>query len=115
MSQAATKSTALSPAFRLYLQVVVGMGSLGLVHAVLGAARTPQPLAWLSLGALALLSGWLRLSVKSISATAGMHDPSCLPPALLFGPSVATLAAAAHSIVFPLRRRRPIPQVAFNA
>src|SRR4051794_34053849 len=115
MSQAATKSTALSPAFRLYLQVVVGMGSLVLVHAVLGAARTPQPLAWLSLGALALLSGWFRLSVKSISATVGIDDTFCIAAALLFGPSVATLAVAAHSIVYTLRRRRPIPQVAFNA
>src|SRR3954470_574353 len=115
MSQAATKSTALSPAFRLYLQVVVGMGSLVLVHAVLGAARTPQPLAWLSLCALALLSGWFRLSVKSISATVGIDDTFSIAAALLFGPSVATLAVAAHSIVYTLRRRRPLPPVALNA
>jgi putative nucleotidyltransferase with HDIG domain len=115
MNKVATKSAALSPAIRLYLQAVVAMGSLVLVQAVFGAARTPQPMAWLSLGALALLSGWFRLSVKSISATVGIDDTFCIAAALLFGPSVATLAVAAHSIVYTLRRRRPIPQVAFNA
>jgi putative nucleotidyltransferase with HDIG domain len=115
MSKAATKSAALSPDIRLYLQVVVGVGSLVLVQAVFGAARTPQPVAWLSLVALALLSGWFRLSVKSVSATVGIDDTFCIAAALLFGPSVATLAVAAHSVVYTLRRRRPLAQVAFNA
>jgi putative nucleotidyltransferase with HDIG domain len=105
----------MSPAIRLYLQVVVAAGSFVLVQALFGAARTPQPLAWLTLAALALLSGWFRLSFTSVSATVGIDDTFCIGGALLFGPSVATLAVAAHSLVYSLRRRRPIRQMAFNA
>src|SRR5206468_1887523 len=35
--------------------------------------------------------------------------------ALLFGPAPATLAIAAHSLVYSLRRSRPLRQMAFNA
>jgi putative nucleotidyltransferase with HDIG domain len=105
----------LSPAIRLYLQAVVAMGSIVLAQALFAAARTPQPLAWLMLAALALLSGWFRLSFKSVSATAGIDDTFWIAAALLFGPGVATLAVAAHSLVYSLRRRRPVRQMAFNA
>ncbi|MGH9141905.1 MAG: hypothetical protein ACRD2I_12300, partial [Vicinamibacterales bacterium] len=115
MSKPATSAAPLSPAIRLYLQVVVAMGSLVLVQAMLVAARTPHPLAWLTVAGLALLSGWFRLSVKSVSATVGIDDTFSIAAALLFGPGVATLAVAAHSLVYSLRRRRPIRQTAFNA
>jgi putative nucleotidyltransferase with HDIG domain len=115
MSKPAKSSAPLSPAIRLYLQVVVAAGSLVLVQALFGAARTPHPLAWLTLAGLALVSGWFRLSFKSVSATVGIDDTFCIAAALLFGPSVATLAVAAHSLVYSLRRRRPIRQTAFNA
>src|SRR3954466_3131244 len=115
MSNAATSPAPLSPAIRGYLLAVVAIGSVVLVQALFAAARTPQPLAWVALAALALLSGWFRLSFKSVSATAGIDDTFWIAAALLFGPGVATLAVAAHSLVYSLRRRRPIAQMAFNA
>ncbi len=100
---------------RLYLQAVIATGSVVLIEAGVGAVRTPHPEAWLALAGLALLSGWFRLSFKSVSATIGIDDTFCIATALLFGPAPATLAIAAHSILYSLRRRRPMQQLAFNA
>jgi putative nucleotidyltransferase with HDIG domain len=115
MNQPASGSATPSPAMRLYLQGVVAMGSLVLLQSAIGAARTPHPAAWLALAGLALLSGWFRLSFKSVNATIGIDDTFCIATALLFGPAPATLAIAAHSILYSLRRRRPMQQLAFNA
>ncbi|MCU1385559.1 MAG: hypothetical protein JWL71_4256 [Acidobacteria bacterium] len=104
-----------SRALQVYLQCVVAAGSLVIVYAMVGAAKTPQPFAWLTLAALALISGWFRLSFKSVSATIGVDDTFCIAIALLFGAAPATLAVVAHSLVYSLRRRRPFRQMAFNA
>src|SRR5712671_7092835 len=104
-----------SPSLQLYIQVVVATGTLVLGYAALDAARTPQPIAWLTLAGLALLSGWFRVNVKSVSATFGIDDTFCITSALLFGPGPATIAIVAHSVVYSLRRRRPVRQMTFNA
>ena len=51
MSMSTTRPT--PKALRLYVQAVVCVGGLTLFQAVLDSARTPQPLAWLTLAVLA--------------------------------------------------------------
>jgi putative nucleotidyltransferase with HDIG domain len=104
-----------SRALRTYLQIVIAAGALVLAYAAVEAMRTPQPLVWLALAGLALLSGWCRLSFKSVSATIGVDDTFSIATALLFGPGPATLAVVAHVFVYSVRRRRPARQAAFNA
>jgi putative nucleotidyltransferase with HDIG domain len=115
MTQAAAAIGQRSRTLRVYLQVVVAIGTLAFAGAAFEAARTPQPLAWMSLAALALVSAWLRLSFKTISATVGIDDTFCITAALLFGPGPATVALVGHSLVYSIRRRRPASQLAFNA
>jgi putative nucleotidyltransferase with HDIG domain len=115
MTTPAVRSAEPSHALQLYVQVVVATGTLVLARAGVEAARTPHPLAWLTLAALALLSGWFRLNFKSVSATIGIDDTFCITSALLFGPGPATLAIVSHSVVYSVRRRRPARQMAFNA
>ncbi len=114
MSQTATSPVPPSRVLRLYLQVVIAAGSVVLGQSVWGAAHTPHPAAWLTLAGLALVCGWFRLSFKSVSATIGIDDTFCIATALLFGPAPATLAIAAHSLLYSIRRRRPLRQMAFN-
>jgi len=104
-----------SPPLRPYLTVVVAVGFLVLVRSVVDAAATPQPLAWLSLCAVTLVSAWFRVNFKTISATFGLDDTFCITTALLFGPGPATLALSGHTLVYSLRRRRPARQMLFNA
>jgi putative nucleotidyltransferase with HDIG domain len=115
MSASAVCPAPPSRALRLYLQVVIAAGTMLLAYTVFEAVRTPQPLAWLALAGLALLSGWFRLSFKSVSATIGVDDTFWIATALLFGPAPATLALVAHALVYSVRRRRPARQMAFNA
>ena len=69
MSDAAVRSTTPSRALGLYVLAVVGAGTLVLAHATLEAIGTPHPIGWVTLAILALLSGWLRLTFTSVSAT----------------------------------------------
>jgi putative nucleotidyltransferase with HDIG domain len=114
MTAPAARPTLPSPALQPYVYIVVAAGIVALVQATLGAVRTPYPLAWLTLAALALFSGWFRLNVASVSATIGIDDTFSITTALLFGPGPATVAIVAHAMVFSLRRRTAPKQVAFN-
>ena len=106
MSMSTTRPT--PKALRLYVQAVVCVGGLTLFQAVLDSARTPQPLAWLTLAVLALVSGWYRLTFTSVSATIGIDDAFWITTALLFGPGPATLAIVAHGVMFSIRRQWPV-------
>jgi len=113
--KSASGSGKASSALQFYLRSVVAVGSMVLLRAALEAARTPHPLAWMTLAGLALVSAWFRLNLKSISATVGIDDTFCITAALLFGPGPATLALAGHSVLYSVRRRRPVRQLTFNA
>ena len=115
MSDPAARPAPLSGRLRLYIQVVVVAGAIVLLQATLDAARTPQPLAWLTLAGLALLCGWFRMTFSSVAASIGIDDTFCIVTALLFGPGPATLAIVLHAVVYSLRLRRPVRQMVFNA
>src|SRR6478672_1259712 len=105
MKSASGSGKASSP-LQFYLRSVVAVGSMVLLRAALEAARTPHPLAWMTLAGLALVSAWFRLNLKSISATVGIDDTFCITAALLFGPGPATLALGGHSANSPSTPRR---------
>jgi putative nucleotidyltransferase with HDIG domain len=113
MSKPTTRPT--PKALRLYVQVVVCVGGLTLLQAIFDSARTPQPLAWLTLAVLALVSGWYRLTFTSVSATIGIDDAFWIATALLFGPGPASLAIVSHGVMFSIRRQWPARQILFNA
>jgi putative nucleotidyltransferase with HDIG domain len=109
------RSMSTARALRFYMLAVVLAGALVLVHAALEAVRTPHPIHWLALAALAMVTGLFSLTFGSKSANIAMHeDTFFITTALLFGPGPATLAIAADAFVFCLRRRMPARRIAFN-
>jgi len=103
-----------SSALRAYLQVIVSAGALVLLAAGFATIRTPHPLGWLALAALAMSTGSLRMNFASVSANMAIDDTFVITTALLFGPGPATLAIAANSLLVSCRRRMPLRQRAFN-
>jgi putative nucleotidyltransferase with HDIG domain len=101
-------------ALPVYLRTVVFAGVMVLTQAALVVARLPQPLVWLTLVALAVITGWYRLKSSSVDATIGIDDTFWIAAALFFGPGPATLAIAAHGLAFALRKRFTPWQSAFN-
>jgi putative nucleotidyltransferase with HDIG domain len=108
------RAPATSRALRAYLTVVVTAGALVLVVSAITAARTPHPLGWLALAALAMLTGSFRLNFASVSANIAIDDTFLFTAALLFGPGPAALAIAAGGFIPSCRRRKPARQIAFN-
>jgi len=115
MSAASPVSSRKTHVFRLYLSAITALGAVVLVRAAIEAARAPQPLAWMTLAMLALVSAWCRLNFKSVSATVGIDDTFCITAALFFGPGPATLALTGHALLYSWRRSRPARQMLFNA
>ncbi len=100
---------------RVYMQVVVLAGACVLVDAAFDAVRTPHPLRWIGLAALAMLTGSFWFNFASESANIAIdEDTFFITTALLFGPGPATVAIAAVILAFCLRRRMPAQRVAFN-
>ena len=101
-------------ALRVYLQVVVVVGGLVLLHSAIAAARTPHPLGWLALAALAMVAGSFRLNFASVSANISIADTFFVTIALLFGAGPAMLSMAVAGFFISWRRRKPYRQIAFN-
>ncbi len=114
MSEPRLPAGSSSRALRAYLQVVVATGALVLVLSTITAVRTPHPLGWLALAALAMLTGSFRLNFASVSANIAIDDTFLFTTALLFGPGPAALAIAAGGFIPSWRRRKPARQIAFN-
>jgi putative nucleotidyltransferase with HDIG domain len=109
-----TPASSSPRALRAYLTVVVTTGALVIVVSAVTAARTPHPLGWLALAALAMLTGSFRLNFASVSANIAIDDTFLFTAALLFGPGPAALAIAAGGFIPSWRRRKPARQIAFN-
>jgi putative nucleotidyltransferase with HDIG domain len=103
-----------SPLLRPYLLAVATAGVCVLVDAVIGAVRTPYPLAWIALAALAVATGSFKLNFAGNAADIAIDDTFFVAIAMLFGPGPATLAAATCGFALPIRRRRPLRQIVFN-
>ena len=103
-----------SRALRAYIQVVVAVGALVLVHEGFVAWTVPHPLAWLALVSLAFLAEAFRLHFASVSANIALGDTFFIATALLFGPAPATLATAAAGLLYSWLRGKPARQLLFN-
>jgi putative nucleotidyltransferase with HDIG domain len=114
MTDSERPSPAPSRALRLYLQLVIAAGAIALAHAAIGAARTPQPLGWLMLAGIAIVTGFFRLTFASDSANIAIDDTFFITTAILFGPGPATLAIAASGLIISYRRAKSYRQIAFN-
>src|SRR5262245_38058875 len=99
---------------RAYLAAVVVVGAAVVIDAAVVAARTPQPLGWLTLAAMAMVAGSFRLVFAAGAANISIADTFFITIALLFGPGPAVLAIAAGGCVNTWRRRAPWRQIAFN-
>jgi putative nucleotidyltransferase with HDIG domain len=109
------RSVSSAPALPAYIGAVVLAGAFVLVAAAFDAARTPDPIRWLALAGLAMVTGLFTLTFASESANIAIHeDTFFITTALLFGPGPATLAIAAGAFVFCLRRHMPARRIAFN-
>src|SRR3954468_7854183 len=109
-----TRPIAAPRALHAFLLTVVGAGALVLAQSAIGAVGTPSPFACLAFVGLVLVAGWFRLTFMGGSATVGIDDTFLIAIALLFGTAPATLALSGAALVFSLRRRKPVRQVAFN-
>jgi len=97
-----------------YVNGVLTVGTVVLSASAIDAIRAPHPLGWLSLAAVALITGSFRLTFASVSANIAIDDTFLITTAILFGPGPATLAIAAGAIVLSWRRQKPVRQTAFN-
>ena len=103
-----------SLALRTYIQIVVAVGVLVLVHEGFIAVTVPHPLAWIALASLAFLAEAFRLHFASVSANIALGDTFFIATALLFGPAPATLATSAAGLLYSCLRRKPARQLLFN-
>ncbi len=113
MSQTAIRP-ASSAAISLYLRVVTAAGALLIGYSLFVAARAPHAIGWLGLLAVAIVAGFFRTNIASVSANIGIDDTFFIITALMFGPAPAAIVIAAGALVFCLRRRKPWRQLAFN-
>jgi len=114
VSDRQAKSASPVNALDAYVNGVLTIGAVALSAAAVDAIRAPHPLGWLSLAAVALITGSFRLTFASVSANIAIDDTFLITTAILFGPGPATLAIAAGAVVLSWRRQTPIRQMAFN-
>src|ERR1043166_9889730 len=92
-----------------YVAAGVTVGAIVLVNAGVAAVRTPHPVAWLALSALALVAGFCKLQFAGLSADIAIDDTFFIATALLYGPGPATLAFAASGLACRFRKTlRPL-------
>jgi putative nucleotidyltransferase with HDIG domain len=110
----ATGDARAARALNVYIGGVVCAGATVLLASAWRVSSTPRPAWWLTLTALALLTGSFRLRFASISADIAIDDTFYIAIALLFGPGPAALTIGAGGFLISYRRRRPARQIAFN-
>src|SRR5205807_10637264 len=102
------------PLLRPYLIAVAIAGGCTLVAGAIGAVRTPHPIAWLALAAIAVATGSFKANVAATSAQIAIDDTFYIAIAILFGPGPATIPIALSAFILPVRRRRPLRMIVFN-
>src|SRR5438034_522569 len=102
------------PALRVYLQVIVAVGALVLLHSLAALLHTPHPVAWFVFATLAVVTGSFTISVAPAEASMTVSDTFFIGSALLFGPAPATVALAVDSLVLSWRKRHSWRRIAFN-
>jgi putative nucleotidyltransferase with HDIG domain len=111
-----TSSTARQrPAGLTRLIVAVSLAGFAVIgYSAALLPSTPHPIAWLVVGALALVAGSFALKVPGVSANLSISDTFFITSALLFGPAPATITIAIDSLVISWNRRPTLDRLLFN-
>jgi putative nucleotidyltransferase with HDIG domain len=103
-----------SASLRLYVQILLVVGVSVLAPSIVAAVKTPQPLWWLLLAAMAILTGPFKVSFASIEARISVADTFYIASVILFGPGPATVALAVDCAIIGRRCNDPWYRLAFN-
>ena len=108
---------ALPPSTRLYLAVIIAIGSATILLSLSDLLQGRIDLNWLILAALTLLSGSATVRLASIPVAISISETFVFMSALLFGPSAGTLTVALDAAVISFwsyRRGQAVYKIAFN-
>jgi len=95
--------------------VAVSLAGFAVIGYSLAALpSTPDPLAWIIVGALAVVAGSFALKVPGVSANLSISDTFFITSALLFGAAPATVTIAIDSLVISWNRRPTLGRLLFN-
>ena len=97
----------LSTPARIYLAVVIGLGTVAIGLSVSELIEHPVGADWLILAALTLLTGSFSIKVPSVDARISVSEAFVFAGVLLFGSHVATLVVALDSLVLTSWIRGP--------
>jgi diguanylate cyclase (GGDEF)-like protein/putative nucleotidyltransferase with HDIG domain len=107
----------LRPLARLYVAVVVLLGTATVAHAVRHLTDRPLDRQWLILAALTLLTGSFTVKVPSISASLSVSETFVFASVLLFGPEAGAVTVLLECLIIQFWMRsggRLVYRVLFN-
>ena len=107
----------LRPLARIYVAVVVLLGTATVIHAVLHLTAEPIDRQWLILAALTLLTGSFTVKVPSISASLSVSETFVFASVLLFGPEAGAITVLLECLIIQFWMRpsaRFVYRVLFN-
>jgi putative nucleotidyltransferase with HDIG domain len=93
---------------------VIALGALILASALWQLPSTPYPLAWASVGILAMVAANFGIKIPGVSAWISISDTFFIASVLLFGPAPATVSIAVDSLIMSWRRSHRLHQLLFN-
>jgi putative nucleotidyltransferase with HDIG domain len=106
----------MNRSLRTWVQFVVALGVLVIVHSLVTLQATPpRSHEWLLFAGLAIVTGSFAMKVGSVSANITIADTFFITTAMLFGPAPATLAIALGTSISSWRTNRRRERVLFNA
>ena len=97
-----------------FISVVIAFGLVVIGHSLSLLHEAPNPIGWVVLGTLAIVSASFALKVPGVPVYLSISDAFFITSALLFGPAPATLTIALDSFIVSVRRRNSLRQLLFN-
>jgi putative nucleotidyltransferase with HDIG domain len=101
------KFTDLSPAGRIYIAAVIGLGAGVIMRSVASLILQPVDSTWVILAGLTLLTGSFSIKIPSVAARISVSEAFVIAGLLAFGPHAATLIVALDSLVLTSWLRGP--------
>lgn len=108
---------ALRPAARIYVAIVVAMGTLVLGYSIASLLQHAPSTEWLLISVLTVLTGSFSVKVPSINAYLSVSEAFVFASILLFGPEAGTVTLLLECLVILVwlkAESRPIHRTSFN-
>jgi putative nucleotidyltransferase with HDIG domain len=99
----------------LFVSAVIAVGVAVIGHSLFALPQVPNPVGWLALGFLAIVSASFALKIPGVPVYLSISDAFFITSALLFGAAPATLTIAIDSFIVSLRRGNTVRQLLFNS